>query len=172
MIFAQAAEGEHRGRRFEVYYQVDEDGKGYCEDGYFAILKEKEIQEYLQNIAKEAGTEIKVIVSLNGSVGKKYDKETTIEEMLSMGKEIEVNVFGYMRTETTEAQFTEQTQKLQQKFEETGFYMDYGVWRLLSNEKFDYIQKYSDIEWAFPRGIRAEEKYDLRVYEYIKPNKE
>ena len=27
MIFAQAVEGDYRGRRFEVYYQVDEDGK-------------------------------------------------------------------------------------------------------------------------------------------------
>ena len=150
---------------------VDDDGNPYCEDGYFAILKSAEVQEYLQNIAQEAGVDIKVIVSLKGNVGKKYNKDTTVEEMLSMGEEIEVNIFGYMKPETTEEQFEEQTTILQKKFEKTGFYMDYVVWRLLSNEKFDYIQTYSDIDFVFQRGVISEEDYDLRVYKYIKPSK-
>ena len=170
-ILAEAVDGEHSGEQFEVYYLVDDDGNPYCEDGYFAILKRAEVQEYLQKIAQEAGVDIKVIVSLNGNVGKKYNKDTTVEEMLSMGEEIEVNIFGYMKPETTEEQFEEQTTILQKKFEKTGFYMDYVVWRLLSNEKFDYIQTYSDIDFVFQRGVISEEDYDLRVYKYIKPNK-
>ena len=170
-ILAEAVDGEHSGEQFEVYYLVDDDGNPYCEDGYFAILKSAEVQEYLQNIAQEAGTDIKVIVSLEGNVGKKYNKDTTVEEMLSMGEEIEVNIFGYMKPETTEEQFEEQTTILQKKFEKTGFYMDYVVWRLLSNEKFDYIQTYSDIDFVFQRGVISEEDYDLRVYKYIKPSK-
>ena len=170
-ILAEAVDGEHSGEQFEVYYLVDDDGNPYCEDGYFAILKRAEVQEYLQKIAQEAGVDIKVIVSLNGNVGKKYNKDTTVEEMLSMGEEIEVNIFGYMKPETTEEQFEEQTTILQKKFEKTGFYMDYVVWRLLSNEKFDYIQTYSDIDFVFQRGVISEEDYDLRVYKYIKPSK-
>ena len=170
-ILAEAVDGKHSGEQFEVYYLVDDDGNPYCEDGYFAILKRAEVQEYLQKIAQEAGVDIKVIVSLNGNVGKKYNKDTTVEEMLSMGEEIEVNIFGYMKPETTEEQFEEQTTILQKKFEKTGFYMDYVVWRLLSNEKFDYIQTYSDIDFVFQRGVISEEDYDLRVYKYIKPSK-
>ena len=170
-ILAEAVDGEHSGEQFEVYYLVDDDGNPYCEDGYFAILKRAEVQEYLQKIAQEAGVDIKVIVSLNGNVGKKYNKDTTVEEMLSMGEEIEVNIFGYMKPETTEEQFEEQTTILQKKFEKNGFYMDYVVWRLLSNEKFDYIQTYSDIDFVFQRGVISEEDYDLRVYKYIKPSK-
>ena len=172
MIFAQAVEGEYRGERFEVYYLLDDEGKGYCEDGYFAIIKSMEVQEYLQNIAEEVGTDIKVIVSLEGNVDKEYDKETTLEEMMSMRNEIEVYIFGYMRPEITESEFAEQTIKLQEELKETGFYVDYMVWRLLSNEKFNYIQKYSDVGWVFPRGTSEEEKYDLRYYKYIRPNEE
>lgn len=172
MIFAAATTGEYAGERFEVYYRVDEEGKGYCEDGYFAILKRMEVQEYLQNIAKEAGTDIKVIVSLHGRVGKEYDKETTIEEMVSLGREIEVYIFGYMRPEITEDEFTEQTVRLQNKFAETGFYLDYTVFRLASGEKFDELQEYRDIRRVFPKEMKSEEKYDLRYYEYVRPSGE
>ena len=172
MIFASATTGEYAGERFEVYYRVDEEGEGYCEDGYFAILKSMEMQEYLQNIAKEAGTDIKVIVSLHGRVGKEYDKETTIEEMLSLGREIEVYIFGYMRPEITEDEFTEQTVKLQNKFAETGFYLDYTVFRLVSGEKFDELQEYRDIRKVFPKEMKSEEKYNLRYYEYVRPSEE
>lgn len=172
MIFAAATTGEYAGERFEVYYRVDEEGEGYCEDGYFAILKRMEVQEYLQNIAKEAGTDIKVIVSLQGNFGKEYDKKTTIEEMLSWEREVRVNIFGYMRPEITEDEFTEQTVRLQNKFAETGFYLDYTVWRLLSDEKFEYIQKYSDIDRAFPKGMESKEIYDLIYDKYIRPNQE
>lgn len=172
MIFAAATTGEYAGERFEVYYRVDEEGKGYCEDGYFAILKRMEVQEYLQNIAKEAGTDIKVIVSLHGRVGKEYDKETTIEEMVSLGREIEVYIFGYMRPEITEDEFTEQTVRLQNKFAETGFYLDYTVFRLASGEKFDELKEYRDIRRVFPKEMKSEEKYDLRYYEYVRPSGE
>lgn len=174
MIFAQAAEGEHRGDRFEVYYQVDDDGKGYCEDGYFAILKSGEMQEYLREIAEEAGTDIKVIASLSGKVGKEYDKDTTVEEIkeLNREKEIQISVHGDVRPGMSEEEFQRQAQELEEKYRQTELYLHYTVWRLVNEEKFDCIQSYDDLGWAFPRGTKSEEKYDIDYYKYIRPDKE
>lgn len=174
MIFAQAAEGEHRGERFEVYYQVDDHGKGYCEDGYFAILKSGEMQEYLREIAEEAGTDIKVIASLSGKVGKEYDKDTTVEEIkeLNREKEIQISVHGDVRPGMSEEEFQRQAQELEEKYRQTELYLHYTVWRLVNEEKFDCIQSYDDLGWAFPRGTKSEEKYDIDYYKYIRPDKE
>ena len=169
-ILAEAVEGEHSGEQFEVYYLVDDDGNPYCEDGYFAILKRAEVQEYLQNIAQEAGTDIKVIVSLEGNVGKKYNKDITVEEIKNLNKKgkIEIYFFGYVRPEMSDEEFQKQVKKLEEQLRETNLCIDYTVWRLIDNEKFDYIQEYSDISIAFPRGTDSEEKYNLRYDEYIR----
>ena len=169
-ILAEAVDGEHSGEQFEVYYLVDDDGNPYCEDGYFAILKRAEVQEYLQNIAQEAGTDIKVIVSLEGNVGKKYNKDTTVEEIKNLNKKgkIEIYFFGYVRPEMSDEEFQKQVKKLEEQLRETNLCIDYTVWRLIDNEKFDYIQEYSDISIAFPRGTDSEEKYNLRYDEYIR----
>ena len=169
-ILAEAVNGEHSGEQFEVYYLVDDDGNPYCEDGYFAILKRAEVQEYLQNIAQEAGTDIKVIVSLEGNVGKKYNKDTTVEEIKNLNKKgkIEIYFFGYVRPEMSDEEFQKQVKKLEEQLRETNLCIDYTVWRLIDNEKFDYIQEYSDISIAFPRGTDSEEKYNLRYDEYIR----
>lgn len=174
MIFAQAVEGEYRGERFEVYYLVDDEGKGYCEDGYFAILKSGEMQEYLREIAEEAGTDIKVIASLSGRAGKEYDKDTTVEEIKEQNKrkEIQISVHGDVRPGMSEEEFQRQVQELEEKYRQTGMYLDYTVWRLVNEEKFDSIQSYDDLGWAFPRGTELEEIYDLRYDEYIRPEKE
>lgn len=170
MIFAHAVDGEHRGERFEVYYLVDEDGNAYCEDGYFAILKRMEVQEYLQNIAQEAGTDIKVVVSLEGKVGEKYNKDSTVEEIkeLNRKEEIQIYIFGYVRPEMSDEEFQEQVQKLETKLEENDLYINYTVFRLIDNKKFDDIQEYSDIRIVFPRGTESEEIYNLRYDEYIR----
>lgn len=174
MIFAQAVEGEYRGERFEVYYLVDDEGKGYCEDGYFAILKSGEMQEYLREIAEEAGTDIKVIASLSGRVGKEYGKDTTVEEIKEQNKrkEIQISVHGDVRPGMSEEEFQRQVQELEEKYRQTGMYLDYTVWRLVNEEKFDSIQSYDDLGWVFPRGTELEEIYDLRYDEYIRPEKE
>lgn len=174
MIFAAATTGEYAGERFEVYYRVDEEGKGYCEDGYFAILKSTEMQEYLRKIAEEAGTDIKVIVSLSGNVGKKYTKDTTIEEIkeLNKNKGIQISVHGDVRPGMSEEEFQRQAQELEEKYRQTGLFLSYTVWRLVNEEKFDYIQSYDDLGRAFPRGTKSEEKYDLRYHAYIRPEKE
>ena len=36
-IIAYATEGEYAGEEFDVYYRVDEEGNGYCEDGLSLI---------------------------------------------------------------------------------------------------------------------------------------
>ena len=169
-ILAEAVDGEHSGEQFEVYYLVDDDGNPYCEDGYFAILKRAEVQEYLQNIAQEAGTDIKVIVSLNGTVGKQYDKDTTIEgiQKLNKNKGIQIFIHGYMRPEVSDEEFQKQIKKLEEKLKQTDLCIKYTVVRLNDDKKFDYIQKYSDIDIAFPRGTEAEEKYNLKYHEYIR----
>ena len=168
-ILAEAVDGEHSGEQFEVYYLVDDDGNSYCEDGYFAILKSAEVQEYLQNIAQEAGTDIKVIVSLNGTVGEKYDRDTTIEgiQKLNKNKGIQIFIHGYMRPEVSDEEFQKQVKKLEEKLKQTDLCIRYTVVRLNDDKKFDYIQKYSDIDIAFPRGTEAEEKYNLKYHEYI-----
>lgn len=172
MIFAHAVDGEHRGERFEVYYLVDEDGNAYCEDGYFAILKRMEVQEYLQNIAQEAGTDIKVVVSLEGKVGEKYNKDTTIEEIKNLNKNKGLQIFAhsYVRPEMSDEEFQKQVQKLEEDLKQTDLYIKYTVFRLIDNEKFDYIQEYSDIGIVFSQETSSEENYNLRYHAYIKPN--
>ena len=169
-ILAEAVEGEHSGEQFEVYYLVDDDGNPYCEDGYFAILKRAEVQEYLQNIAQEAGVDIKVIAALDGNVTKKYNKDTTIEEIENLNRKrgIQIYIYGYVRPEMSDEVFQEQAQKLETELKKNNLRISYTVFRLIDNEKYDYIQEYSDIDIAFPRGTSSEEEYNLRYDEYIK----
>ena len=169
-ILAEAVDGEHSGEQFEVYYLVDDDGNPYCEDGYFAILKSAEVQEYLQNIAQEAGVDIKVIAALDGNVTKKYNKDTTIEEIENLNRKrgIQIYIYGYVRPEMSDEVFQEQAQKLETELKKNNLRISYTVFRLIDNEKFDYIQEYSDISLAFPRGTSSEEEYNLRYDEYIK----
>lgn len=174
MIFAQAVEGEYKGERFEVYYLVDDEGKGYCEDGYFAILKSGEMQEYLREIAEEAGTDIKIVGELSGKIGKEYTKDTTLEEIKELNKRkgIQIYVNGYARPDMSEEEFQRQAQELETRYKKTGLYLDYQVFHLMSDEKFDYIQLYQDFERAFPQGTALEEIYDMDYYKYIRPEKE
>ena len=169
-ILAEAVYGEHSGEQFEVYYLVDDDGNPYCEDGYFAILKGAEVQEYLQNIAQEAGVDIKVIAALDGNVTKKYNKDTTIEEIENLNRKrgIQIYIYGYVRPEMSDEVFQEQAQKLETELKKNNLRISYTVFRLIDNEKYDYIQEYSDIDIAFPRGTSSEEEYNLRYDEYIK----
>ena len=169
-ILAEAVDGEHSGEQFEVYYLVDDDGNPYCEDEYFAILKSAEVQEYFQNIAQEAGVDIKVIAALDGNVTKEYNKDTTIEEIESLNRKggIQIYIYGYVRSEMSDEEFQEQVQKLEGKLKQTNLCIKYTVARLIDNKKFDYIQEYSDISIAFPRGTSVEEEYNLRYHAYIK----
>ena len=170
-ILAEAVYGEHSGEQFEVYYLVDDDGNPYCEDGYFAILKRAEVQEYLQKIAQEAGVDIKVIVSLNGEVGENYKKKTTLNEIkqLSRNRGIQIFIHGYMRQEVSNEEFERQVGELEEKLENTGFNIKYSVERLLNNEAFDSINKWSDVERVLPNTLELDEKYNLRYYKNIKP---
>ena len=172
-IIAYATEGEYAGEEFDVYYRVDEEGNGYCEDGYFAILKSTEMQEYLRKIAEEAGTDIKVVGALSGNVGKEYNKDTAIEEIeeLNRKKGIQIYINGYAKPDMSDEEFQRQAQELEKKFEQRELYLDYMVFRLVSNEKFDYIQSYKDFGKVFPRGTLVEEIYNLEYYKYLRPEK-
>ncbi len=177
MIFAAATTGEYAGERFEVYYRVDEEGKGYCEDGYFAILKSMEMQEYFQNIAKEAEIDFKIIGALEGTVGKEYTKVTTIDEIKELNRKddglgIQIYISGYARPDMSDEEFQRQAQKLEGSLKQTKAYLNYRAFRLVSNEKFDYIQSYQDVGKAFPQGTLVEEQYNMRYVTYIRPEKE
>ena len=173
MIFAAATTGEYAGERFEVYYRVDEEGEGYCEDGYFAILKSTEVKKYLREIAEESETDIKVIAELEGTVEKEYNKDTTIEEIVELNRKkgIQIYVHGDVRPGMSDEEFQRQAQELEEKYKQTGLYLKYTIWRLVNNEKFDCIQSYDDLDLVFPQGTPSEEKYDLRYHAYIRPEK-
>ena len=174
MIFAKAVDGEYAGERFEVYYKVDEDGNGYCEDGYFAIIKSMEVQEYLQDIAVEAGTDIKVIGALEGTVGKEYIKETKIEEIEKLNKNggVEIYVYGLLRQETSESEFENQVKILEKELSKKGLEVDFLIQRVVSNQTVEAIECWDDVGSVIRDSSATEEKYDLRYYEYIKPNRE
>lgn len=60
---------------------------------------------------------------------------------------------------------------MEEKFKQRELYLDYMVFRLVSNEKYDYIQSYKDFGRVFPRGTLVEEIYNLEYYEYLRPEK-
>jgi len=71
----------------------------------------------------------------------------------------------------SEEEFQRQAQELEEKFRQRELYLDYMVFRLVSNEKFDYIQSYKDFGKVFPRGTLVEEIYNMEYYEYLRPEK-
>ena len=111
-----------------------------------------------------------MIAALDGNVTKKYNKDTTIEEIENLNKKggIQIYIYGYVRSEMSDEEFQKQVQKLEGKLKQTNLYIKYTVVRLIDNKKFDYIQEYSDISIAFPRGTSSEEEYNLRYDEYIR----
>lgn len=72
----------------------------------------------------------------------------------------------------SEEEFQKQVQELEGSLKQTELYLEYTAWRLVSNEKFDYIQSYQDVGKAFPQGTLSEEKYNMRYDAYIRPEKE
>ena len=113
MIFAKAVDGEYAGERFEVYYKVGEDGNGYCEDGYFAIIKSQEFQEMMQKRANETGEGWKVLAGLSGTYGKEYTKDTALAEVET--SVIRGDVRCVMTPEKTEEKYEKLKEDLKEK---------------------------------------------------------
>ena len=74
-----------------------------------------------------------------------------------------------MRQEVSNEEFERQVGELEEKLENTGFNIKYSVERLLNNEAFDSINKWSDVERVLPNTLELDEKYNLRYYKNIKP---
>ncbi|WP_075718610.1 hypothetical protein [Roseburia sp. 499] len=145
MIFAQAVEGEHRGERFEVYYQVDDDGNVYCEDGYFAILKSDEFQQMMQKKADETGEGWKVFAVLSGTYNEKYTKDTILSNLDPSTLRGEVRCA--MSPEKTEEEYEKQTEKLEQENSDLSG-MGKGIsilyCQILKQEEYDKLQTFED----------------------------
>lgn len=145
MIFAQAVEGEHRGERFEVYYQVDDDGNAYCEDGYFAILKSDEFQQMMQKRADETGEGWKVFAVLSGTYNEKYTKDTILSNIDPSTLRGEVRYA--MSPEKTEEEYEKQTEKLEQENSDLSG-MGKGIsilyCQILKQEEYDKLQTFED----------------------------
>lgn len=165
MIFAKATTGEHKGKRFECYYKLDEDaGKRYCEDGYFALVEQPVMEQYFQQVAEESGCQFKVTVSLTGEVGEKYTTDISMDELKKVIKEkdIELSVFCFAAPYLTDEEFDREVSLLEKALSDTGYRTEYCVWRLIDEDKFNYINTDSDISRAFPRGSRSDDLYNKR----------
>lgn len=165
MIFAKATTGEHKGERFECYYKLDEDaGKRYCEDGYFALVEQPVMEQYFQQVAEESGCQFKVTVSLTGEVGEKYTTDISMDELKKVIKEkdIELSVFCFAAPYLTDEEFDREVSLLEKALSDTGYRTEYCVWRLIDEDKFNYINTDSDISRAFPRGSRSDDLYNKR----------
>ena len=165
MIFAKATTGEHKGERFECYYKLDEDaGKRYCEDGYFALVEQQVMEQYFQQVAEESGCQFKVTVSLTGEVGEKYTTDISMDELKKVIKEkdIELSVFCFAAPYLTDEEFDREVSLLEKALSDTGYRTEYCVWRLIDEDKFNYINTDSDISRAFPRGSRSDDLYNKR----------
>lgn len=167
-----AAEGEHALTPFEVTYGTDSEGEGVCRDGYFALIKNQEMQEYLQSIADEEGAEIRVITHVVGQVDDAYTKECELEDMKGEAAGIKVEIYGLVRAEVEEADFIAMCERLAARYKETGYRMGYDVYRLLDGEQLTQIDGYEDLFRIYPQGMRKDVVYDIRYHEYIAGTKE
>lgn len=141
MIFAKAADGEYAGKKFEVYYRADEEGNGYCEDGYFAILKNNEFQQMMQERADETGDGWKVFTKLSGTYGKEYGKDTDISKVSPEAIYADTNCI--MTPEKTEEEYENELEKLRQKFNGYEYNMRVYYCQFLNLEKWEQISDYN-----------------------------
>ena len=145
MIFAKAVDGEYAGERFEVYYKVDEEGNGYCEDGYFAIIKSQEFQEMMQKRADAIGAGWKVLAVMEGTYGETYGKDTISEDMKPSLFNGEVRYV--MTPEKIEEEFRREVEELKQKNSDlSGLGKGVGVMycQMLSQEEYDKLQTFEE----------------------------
>ena len=141
MIFAKATTGDYIGKRFEVYYRVDEEGKGYCEDGYFAILKNNEFQQMMQERADETGEGWKVFTELNGMYGKEYEKDTQILEIESEMIHGDVNCI--MTPEKSEEEYVEALEKLRKEYGKDKYNIHIYYCQFLHLEDWERVYNYN-----------------------------
>ena len=167
MIFAQAAEGEHRGERFEVYYQVDEEGKGYCEDGYFAILKSDEFQQMMQERADETGEGWKVFAVLSGTYSERYTKDTILP---NIDPSTLRGVVGcVMSPEKPEEKYEQQKENLKQKNSDlsgVGKGVRIVYFQLLEQEEYEKLQVFDDFTDVLGRHTDESPLYRGRDPQY------
>ena len=145
MIFAKATTGDYIGKRFEVYYRVDEEGKGYCEDGYFAILKNNEFQQMMQERADETGEGWKIFTNLRGVYGEKYGKDIEIKNINSAY--LEGKIRCVMTPEKTETEYEQELEKLRNNYAEYAqkVQMDVVYYQFLNEKDYKTIKSFDEL---------------------------
>lgn len=167
-----AAEGEYALIPFEVTYKANAEGKGICLEGYFAVVKNQEMQEYLQSIADEEGIEIRVVTHVTGQVSDTYTKDCGLEDMKGVDTGIKVEVYGLVSADIDEADFMAMCEKLAIRYNELGYRMGYDIYRLLDSEQIAKIDSYEELYRIYPQGMRKDTVYDIRYHKYITGEKE
>lgn len=164
-IIAYATEGEYAGEEFDVYYCVDEEGNGYCEDGYFAILKNEEFQEMMQKRADETGEGWKIFTKLSGTYGKEYGRDTNFEEMETMG--LSGNVRCIMSPEVTEKEYVKMKEELKQKNSDISG-MSKGIrilyCQFLDEDLFNEPQNFDELGRILDLNMNGKEVYRGREF--------
>ena len=169
---AYATEGIWEYEKFDITYQTDENGNGYFEDGYFALIRSLEVQEAMQDVADKAGIDARVIVLLDGKVGDGCTKDTTLDEALDMGEYIRIYAFVLTSPKLSDSEFNNAAEKLMKEYEQMGsrMYIDYTMYRLIDDSQLEEAHTYKDIDIVLPDiAVDPEQKFDLRYYKYIKP---
>lgn len=166
---AYALDGDVAFREFEMAYGADAEGNPVYLEGYFALLKELAVQEYLQQLAAEEGVEIKLFVKLRGMVGSEYDKDTELEDILSGKSSLILDVSGYMYSNVSDEEFDAQVAKLEQRLVGLGGWINYGVDRVVEDAKLDELHSLNDFTKVWPQFSPEEECWNRRYYKIIKP---
>ena len=160
MIFAKATTGEYRGERFEVYYQVDEEGNGYCKDGYFAIIKSEEFQEMMQKRADETGEGWKVFAVLSGTYNERYTKDTILSNIDPSTLRGEVRCI--MTPKKTEEEYERQKEELKKENNDlsgTGKGVSILYCKMLKQEEYDKLQTFEEFKNILLRHSEEEPMY-------------
>lgn len=77
-ITACVCEGEHRGKRFNVYYL----GDAGCTDGYITILKEEEASKAFNKFIRDEFSDVKVFPTAIGEYGNEITSDMTGDQLL------------------------------------------------------------------------------------------
>lgn len=162
-----AAEGEYALIPFEVTYKADAEGNGVCMEGYFALIRNQEMQEYLQHIADEEDIGIRVITHVVGQVGDDFTKDCGLAELKGEDTGIKVEIYGLVEADIEEADFMAMCERLALRYKELGYSMGFDVYRVLDSEQIARINSYEELFQVYPQGMRKDTVYDIRYHEYI-----
>ncbi len=162
-IIAYATEGEYAGEEFDVYYRVDEEGNGYCEDGYFAILKNEEFQEMMQKRADETGEGWKVFTELSGTYGKEYGTDTNISDIRP--EDIYADLNCIMTPQKSDEEYAKSLDKLRGEYKQEEYNMRIYYCHFLDLKDWKKINSYKSSNDIIREQTEGEQIYTDALFE-------